>query len=289
MDINQLQTFVAVAREGTILRASELLHLSPPVVSAHIKAVEDTVGLTLFERTSRGVSLTRDGLRLVTRAEHTLASHRELMGEITRIKGRLAGKLRLGAGGNSSQEAIAKLLSVLAQRHPEVDVVVRHGTSLDILAGIRSGSLDAGFYNEAAEPEPELSTREVARFGIYVAAARGLLPAADMPDWKSIAELPWIYPTSSACCGRAAESLFEAHRIRPQRIISVDREDVTKALIARRVGVGLLHAGAAHEAKGRGEVDLLCQAETSVRVLFAHLASRAQEPVLAAASSIVRA
>lgn len=289
MDIYQLQTFVAVAREGTIMRASELLHLSQPVVSAHIQAVEDAVGLALFERTPRGMSLTRDGQRLMAKAEQTLASHRELMEEASRIKGRLAGKLRLGAGGNSSQEEVAKLRSVLAQRHPEVDVVVRHGTSLDIRAAIRNGSLDAGFYSEAAQSEPELATREVARFGIYVAAARGLVPGAGSPDWKSMAELPWIYPTSSSCCGRAAESLFKAHRIRPQRIISVDREDVTQALIARRVGVGLLHAGAAHAAQGRGDVDLLGQAETSVRVLFAHLASRAQDPVLAAATSIVRA
>lgn len=182
---------------------------------------------------------------------------------------------------------MARLLSTLAQRHPEVDVVVRHGTSMEIRAGIRNGSLDAGFYNETAEPEPELSTREVSRFGIYLAAARGLVPAAAPPDWKALAELAWIYPTSSACCGRAAESLFKAHRIRPQRIISVDREAVTQALIARRVGVGLLHAGTAHEAQGRGEVDLLCQADASVRVLFAHLVSRAHDPVLEAATSIL--
>ena len=45
MDIYQLKTFVAVAREGSVTRASELLHLSQPAVSAHVKAIEDALGL----------------------------------------------------------------------------------------------------------------------------------------------------------------------------------------------------------------------------------------------------
>lgn len=89
MDLHQLKTFVAVAREGSITRASGLLHLSQPAVSAHIKAMEDTLGLSLFERTPRGMSLTPDGQRLLAKAEQTLAAHQELMAEATRTKGEL--------------------------------------------------------------------------------------------------------------------------------------------------------------------------------------------------------
>jgi len=65
MDIYQLKTLVAVAREGSVTRASEVLHLSQPAVSAHIKAIEDALDLVLFERTPRGMTLTRDGERLL--------------------------------------------------------------------------------------------------------------------------------------------------------------------------------------------------------------------------------
>lgn len=288
MDIHQLKTFVAVARVGSITRASELLHLSQPAVSAHIKAIEDGLGLTLFERTARGMSLTSDGQRLLGKAEQALAAHQELMDEAKRIKGRLTGKLRLGAGSNSNNEAIGRLLTVLAERCPELEVVLKHGTSADILAGIRNGGLDAGFYNEAGEPEPDLTTIEVSRFRIHVVAPPGLVAVSDPLDWSSLADVPWIYPTASACCGRTAEGLFKTHQIRPKRIISVDREDVTRTLIAGRIGVGLLHADSAKEAQARGEVELLLESQNSVRVLFAHLASRAQDPLLTAATSIVR-
>ncbi len=289
MDIHQLKTFVTVAREGSITRASGLLHLSQPAVSAHVKAMEDTLGLSLFERTPRGMSLTRDGQRLLAKAEQTLAALQELVAEATRSKGELTGKLRLGAGSNSSNESIGRLLTVLAERCPGVDVALEHRSSREILAGLRNGSLDAGFYNEPGEADRDLATIEVDRFTIHVVAAPGLVAAAGRPDWKAIAELPWIYPTESACCTRAAEGLFASHHFRPRRIISADRQDVTRTLIAGGIGVGLLHDSTARDAQRRGEVELLFEAETHVRVLFAYPASRAQDPLLVAASAILRA
>ncbi|HEY1537649.1 MAG TPA: LysR family transcriptional regulator [Polyangiaceae bacterium] len=288
MEIHQLKTFVAVAREGSITRASERLYLSQPAVSAHIKAIEDTLGLTLFERTARGMSLTSDGQRLLAKAEQTLDAHRELLEEATRIKGRLTGKLRLGTASNSSTEALGRLLAVLSERCPEVDVALQHGTSLETLSGIRSGNLDACFYNEAGEADAALFTVEVARFGIYLAAPLELVAKSEPLDWRALAELPWIGPTSGTCCGRAAENLFQTHQIRPKRLIGVDRENVTRTLIAGGVGVGLLHSDSAKEAQASGEVELVCEAQERVSVLFAHLAERAQDPLLSAVSSIVR-
>lgn len=288
MDIHQLKTFVAVAREGSITRASERLHLSQPAVSAHIKAIEDAFDLKLFDRTARGMTLTAEGQRLLAKAEAALGAHRALMDEATRIKGSLTGKLRLGAASNSGNEAIGRLIATLSERCPEVEVTLQHGSSSEVLSGVRDGSLDAGFYNEAGEPGPELTTIEVSRFKTYLVAAKGLDLATDPLDWRALEEAPWIYPTSSACCGRTAEDLFETHRIRPRRIVSVDRESVTRSLIAGGLGVGLLHADTAEEARARGEVVILAEAGTLVRVLFAYLSSRAEDPLVDAASAIVR-
>lgn len=289
MDLHQLKTFVTVAREGSITRASEQLHLSQPAVSAHIKAIEDALGLSLFERTPRGMSLTADGQRLLDKADQTLRAHRELMAEATRIKGHVTGKLRLGAGSNSNDGATGALVTGLAERFAEVEVVLAHLTSREVLAGLRNGSLDAGFYNEPGEPDADLTTLEVARFTTWLVAPPGLVRVADPLDWKALAELPWIYPTSSACCGQTAESMFKAQQIRPRRIISVDRESVTRTLIAGGTGVGLLHADTAEEARARGEVELLFETRSFVRVIFAHLTSRAQDPLVTAAAAVMRA
>jgi DNA-binding transcriptional LysR family regulator len=289
VDIYQLKTFVAVAREGSITRASELLHLSQPAVSAHIKAIEDAVGLALFERNARGMSLTRDGARLLDKAEHALGAHRELLEEARRIKGALTGTLRLGATSTSSGEAVGEVLAALAERCPEVEVALAHDSSPAIVAAILAGRLDGGFYNEPGDPDPALATIEVSRFGIWLASPPGLVTASQPPDWGALAAVPWIYPAAGACCGQTAERLFKVNRIRPRRILSVDREDVTRTLIAGGVGVGLLHSETANDAMRSGEVELLFETPTVVRVLFAHLASRAQDPLVAAATACVTA
>jgi DNA-binding transcriptional LysR family regulator len=288
MDFYQLKTFVTVAREGSVTRASERLHLSQPAVSAHIKALEDVLGLALFERTPKGMSLTADGRRLVLKAEQALAAHRDLLDEATRTRGRLSGKLRLGAGSNSNHAAVGRLLTAFAERHPEVEVALRHGTSAEVVAGLRNGSLDAGFYNEPGAPDDDLRATEVSRFKVQVVAPPGTVGEARAVDWAALAEMAWVYPTASACCGRAAEAIFAARRFRPKRVVSVDRVEVTRALVASRIGVGLLHEDAAREAAQRGEVEVVFEADPVVRVLFARLATREADPLVAAAAAIMR-
>lgn len=288
MDIHQLKTFVAVARGGSITRAAELVHLSQPAVSAHIKAIEDALGLTLFERNSRGMSLTRDGERLLAKAEATLTAYRELMDTAASTQGRLTGKLRVGAGTNSNHAAIGHLLMTFAERYPEVEVMLKHGTSQEVMTGVREGTLEAGFFNEPGVAEADLTTIEVSRFSIFLAAAPGLVDTSKPLDWPALAKLPWVYPTASACCARTAEALFNAHHFRPERVISVDRQVVTRTLITSGVGLGLLHDDAAREGKQSGELELLYESPTKVSVLFAHLASRQQDAVVSSAASVVR-
>jgi len=288
VDLYQLKTFVAVAREGSITRASEVVHLSQPAVSAHVKEIEDALGLTLFDRTSRGMSLTADGRRLLARAEQTLAAHRELMAEAARSKEALTGTLRLGVGSNSNHEAIGRLLTTMSERFPRVEVTLRHARSVEILAGLRNDTFDAGIYNEGGEADRDLSTIEVSRFKVFLAAAKGSADTSKPLDWKALGEAAWIYPPAAACCGRAAEALFLAHGIRPARVVSVDTQALIRTLVASGLGVGILHDDTAEEARRACEVDLLCEAAAPVRVLFAQLASRAQDPVLEAAASILR-
>jgi DNA-binding transcriptional LysR family regulator len=287
MDIHQLKTFVAVARERTITRASEVLHLSQPAVSAHIKTIEDTLGLTLFSRTPKGMALTPDGERLLAKAEQTLVAHQALLDEASRTTGRLSGKLRIGASTGTSHEAVGKLLTELSARHPEVEVTLEHRTSSEILTAIRHGTLDAGFYNEAGEPDPELIVTKVGELAIDVVAPPGLVRDPSRVSWAALAALPWVYPSRSTCCGRSAERLFGERSFRPSRVISVDRVETTRALVAGGIGVGLLHADTSAVAIERGEVERVVTLAPPARVLFARLAQRKSDPLVAAAAAIM--
>ena len=283
MDLYHLRTFVAVAREGSITRAAGVVHLSQPAVSAHIKEMEDVLGLALFERSSRGMTLTAEGSRLLARAEQTLAAHRAMLDEAARSKAGLRGRLRLGASSNSDPTAIGRLVATMSERFPDVEVTLRHGRSDEIVTDLRNDILDAVFYNEGGQPRADLTTIEVSRFKVFLVGSKGTAL-----DWNALADVPWIFPPKAACCGRVAEAFFSAQGIRPGRIVSVDTQAMIATLVCSGLGVGLLHEETARQASREGELQLLAEAAAPVRVLFAYRATRAQDPVLTAASVIVR-
>lgn len=288
MEIYQLKTFVTVAREGSITRTSELLYLSQPAVSAHIKALEDELGLVLFERTPRGMSLTGNGAKLLAKAEQMIAMQRDFIDEAKRIKGGVSGKIHLGSNRSTSARLLGKLLTRLSELYPDLEVGLDYGNSAEIMRAVRSGALDAGFYADDGNPDTELETIEVDRFGVFLAVPRGWTGDSSRPDWQKLAGMPWICPASNTCCGRAAESVFERNGFRPQKLVSVDQESVTRTLIAGGVGVGFLHADTARDAEAKGEVDLVGGAQHEVRVLFGCLRGRAHDPLIKAVSAAVR-
>jgi DNA-binding transcriptional LysR family regulator len=288
MDVHQLKTFVAVARDCSITRASQRLHLSQPAVSAHIKAIEDTVGLALFERTSRGMRLTSNGRRLLTKAELTLEAHRSFIEEATRIKGRPTGRFRLGAESDAGGIIVRHVLRELSRQCPDVEVTLEHGTARQILDGIRSGCLDAGLYNNCGDADADLERIETARSDIYLAAPPGMIQSTEPIDWAAIANLTWICPASRNCSRIAAEELFMKHNIRPRQIVGVDRERMTHALIAGGIGVGLLHGETLSGNQANGPVEIVCKVRSTVAEYFAHLPSRASDPLLDIVTSIIR-
>lgn len=288
MDFHQLRTFCVVADTGSITRAAEKLNLSQPAVSAHIKALEETLALSLFARTARGMELTRAGRSVLVSSQAALHAHSEVLNDAARLRGIVAGPLRLAAAANAPGDAVGTLMIALSEHYRHVDVTLTHATSPDVLAGVRSGTLDAGFCVEDGDLDDDLITIETARFGTYLAAPAGLIEKDKPLDWQDLTERVWITPNTGSCCGRAIENLFRAHNIRPKHTIQIDRESVTRTLIAGGVGIGLLHADTAKAASQAGEADILMEVEEMVRVLLVYSARKQTDPIMTAVTTILR-
>ena len=94
MELYQLKTFVTVAEESHLTRAAERLNTSQPALSAHIKALEDELGLPLFERTAKGMKLTHAGSVLQSKAQAALDDVDAIHFEAVQLKNKLGGALR---------------------------------------------------------------------------------------------------------------------------------------------------------------------------------------------------
>jgi DNA-binding transcriptional LysR family regulator len=140
LDSDLLRTFVAIAETGNFTRAAEQVGRTQSAVSMQMKRLEEIVGDALFERGSRGVSLTRKGSELVANARRIVSLLDETAASISAPP--LDGLVRIGIPEEYSQAVLTRALAAFAKRHRNVEVTARHGCSSLHLAEIRAGVLD---------------------------------------------------------------------------------------------------------------------------------------------------
>jgi len=129
----QLRVFVEVVRHGSVLRAAEALHLTPPAVSMQIKEVESQVGLPLFDRAGRRLSLSTAGEYFAVYAQRLLGTLKDAEDAMARFKGVESGVLTIGMV-SAAKYFLPQLLAQFHAEHPAVDVRLRLGNREQLVA-----------------------------------------------------------------------------------------------------------------------------------------------------------
>ena len=146
MDLTLLRAFATVAREGNLTRAAAQLHLTQPAVSLQIKHLQETLGVTLFTRTSRGLALTRDGQTLLPHAERALAAAADVQRAAAALRHEVRGRLRIGTILDPGFLRLGGFLRALVETHPQIETALRHGMSGWVIEQVRTQALDVGYY-----------------------------------------------------------------------------------------------------------------------------------------------
>lgn len=144
MELRVLQYFLAVAREQSILAASESLHLSQPTLSRQLKALEEELGKQLFIRGNRKIVLTEEGMILRKRAEEIFDLVKKTKQELTSTDEILAGDIYIGAGETDAIRHIAKTAHRLQQKYPQVCFHMSSGDAVDVIDRLDKGLIDFG-------------------------------------------------------------------------------------------------------------------------------------------------
>jgi DNA-binding transcriptional LysR family regulator len=287
MELYHLRTFAAVAEMGNLTRAAERLHLSQPAVSAHVKALEDDLGVRLFERTAAGMVLTRAGRLLLSDAERVLSAAEALRKQARRVSGEIAGHLRIGTLSDPQFIRIGEILNRAVERYPQLELELHHEISGAALQAVRNGELDASFYYGELEG-PEIAGVALAELRYCVAAPGAWAARVEDADWEEIAALPWILTPAISTHHRIVRGLFSEHGVEPQKIVEADNESVIKNLVESGVGVSLMSEAVAREREQAGAVCIWRRARPRTTLWFIHLASRADDPALAALLEVLR-
>ncbi|MGB8932807.1 MAG: LysR family transcriptional regulator [Anaeromyxobacteraceae bacterium] len=256
MELQLLRTFIAIARSGSVTRATQALFLSQPAVSAQLKALEDEVRLQLFDRTPHGMKLTSAGAALLPEAERVLDAEARLLASAGRLSGSVGGRVRLGIPAaafiptvNPGQLRFGELMARISSKHPALLVEVHHGTSDSVKEDVRAGRLDLGIVVGHVEGE-ELERLRLKVLTAYVAAPAAWRDAIAKRGWAHVLESPWVVGAEDSFCGRAARE----HARHPSRLIEVDHPGAVLELVSAGLCAGLVHEGDALEAERAGRI-----------------------------------
>lgn len=239
-ELQTLRAFVTVAREGSVSRAAERLHLTQPAVSLKLKLFQEALGLTLFQRHSKGLSLTDDGQALVPAAEKALAAMASFEQNARALHSTLRGRLKIGTIVDPEFIRLGAFLNRLVERAPQLETELQHGMSGTVLEWVRRGELDVGFF--LAPPgegpgDPEIAHCELTHFDYHVIAPAGWGSRLAGADWSRLATLPWITTPKNSAHHRLLHGVLDPLGIVPNGVAQVDQEACMLDLV--RAGVGL--------------------------------------------------
>ncbi|OWY26939.1 LysR family transcriptional regulator [Herbaspirillum robiniae] len=240
MDIIQLRAFISVAREGTLTRAAEKLHVTQPAVSLQIKSLQEHLGLQLFTRSAGGMVLTVEGNKLLPLAERVLADLQELRRHAAALQAsgtNIAGSLAIGTILDPEFIRLGAFLKLLVERHPQLSTKLSHHMSGSVLNEIREGRLDVGFF--LGDPGKGFHAMTLTPFTYNVIAPAGWKSRVAGKGWKELSRLPWIWTPPESAHHRLLSKVFAEHKVKPDTVALVDQESSMLDLVKSGVGLSL--------------------------------------------------
>ncbi|MCI5068477.1 LysR family transcriptional regulator [Acidovorax sp.] len=176
LNLDQLQTLVAIADLGSFAAAAQALHLAPPTVSLHIKELESRLAADLVVRGRRQAELTPAGQLLVQEGRLLLLGCDDLLERVRRRASGREGVVRVGVSAGVSTRLLPRMLEALAERSPGVEIRLEAVGSAESMRRLQAGTLDVAI---VASPQPPMA--EIGQMPWRNDSMVALLPA----EWQA--------------------------------------------------------------------------------------------------------
>lgn len=151
MEIRLLQSFMAIAEEGSITRAADILHITQPALSRQLVALESELGCELFHRGKKRMELTDEGLLLQRRADEILNLVALTEGELTGRTAELDGRISIGCGELANMALVVDMVAAFCQEHSRVGFDLFTGVADQVTGRLDRGLLDFGLLLEPVD------------------------------------------------------------------------------------------------------------------------------------------
>jgi LysR family nitrogen assimilation transcriptional regulator len=244
MDVKQLRYFVQVMELGSLSKAAEALHLTPPALGLHIRSLENELETQLFVRHSRGVEATSAGRQLLEHAQRILRDIEQTRSLLQDKDGPVRGKVVVGIAPALDAAQAARLIQLGAEAYPEIGIRVVSALSTKLVEWTQSGEVDLAVAHWTEELPADLESERIAQEDIlFVAAADGKAHPPDI-TLAEVAAHPLILPARPQSLRTQIESEAEARNLALNIRFEIETIEISLKLAERGVAGCILSRGA---------------------------------------------
>lgn len=291
LNYHHLRYFWTVAKEGSLARAAERMHVSQPAISEQIRELENGLGEKLFRREGRSNRLTDAGQIVFGYAEEIFALGREMMSAVKQRPGAKTLRLYVGVSDSFPKLVTNEILKPVFAMPQEVHVICREGKLCDLLPQLAAHRLDLVLADEPAPSSANLkvSSHALGETGTTICAEKRLAVKLGRDFPASLNRAPALLPAENTTLRRAVESWFREQKIQPRVVAEFDDLALMKVMAAEGRGFIALPTIAAKDALAHYGFRAVGEARNCRTGLFAVTAERRiAHPAVALITSAAR-
>ncbi|MBQ8446554.1 MAG: LysR family transcriptional regulator [Clostridia bacterium] len=257
VNLDLYRVFYTVAKCGSLTRAAEELYISQPAVSQSVKQLENQLGVSLFNRTHRGMELSAQGGKLIfDEVERALGLLNEAEKRIAQTKMSATGTIRIGASDTIFEYFLADKIVDFHERFPAVKIELMADFTPDTIEKLKADRCDIAFVNLPikVDPELELYGNCMRLNDIFIAGEKYKELAEGKISLGQLKKYPLILMDKNTVSRHAIDNFFHTVGIELTPSIEVGSWDLMKRLVLRGMGIGVIPREYATHRLGTGEL-----------------------------------
>ena len=234
-----MRVFNAVARHLSFAKAAEILHVSAPAITMQIKDLEAEVGMPLFERQGRKVSLTTSGEYMLVYARKMLALLKDAEDAAARLQRIETGKLTIGMVDTTTY-FIPALLRKFLNEHEGIELVLKVGNRLELIQWLQNSEVDIAIMGS---PPSEISVRAepfAANPLVFLASPEHPMAGESGLQAEDLRQQSFIVREQGSGTRSAMEAFFSQARFQPRFSMELQSNDAIKQAVKANLGLSFL-------------------------------------------------
>ncbi|MFV9511077.1 LysR family transcriptional regulator [Tepidibacillus sp. LV47] len=253
-----LEVFVMVAEKKNFSKAAEELHMTQPAVSQYIRALEESMGTRLLERSNKYVRLNKAGEIVFHYAKEILGLYVKMQNSVDDLINKPTGSIIIGASYTFGEYILPHIIAQLQQNYPEITPSIQIHNTKEIIELVLNHQLDVGFIEGNLKNE-HLTSEVILEDEMFIVASpkHPLFKMKKEICISNLEEETWILREIGSGTREATENFFRMYKLNPKRLREFGSTQLIKESVESGLGITLLSRWAIEKELANHSIEII--------------------------------